>query len=307
MRVAARRSGLSPHVIRVWERRYGAVEPARTETNRRLYSDGDVERLRLLHLATQAGHGIGQIANLPIERLQELVRQDGPAFPAAPAVNGAADAADIIAACMDCVRRLDAAGLEEQLARAAVDMSQHALMEQVIDPLMQGIGEAWQSGSLRVADEHVASAVVRAFLGGLQDLRRPPASGPGLVVTTLSGQVHEVGAMMVAASATAAGWRTIYLGPDLPAEEIVSAARRHNARAVALSFVYPTDDPRIPGELQRLRRSLDDDMEILAGGRASASYHAALAAIGAHRVADLADLRRTLSALAGGRASATGT
>ena len=76
IRVVARRTGLTSHVIRVWEKRYGAVSPLRTPTNRRLYSDRDVERLQLLHRAILAGHSIGQIAQLPNERLRALVAAD---------------------------------------------------------------------------------------------------------------------------------------------------------------------------------------------------------------------------------------
>ena len=64
IKVVARRTGLSPHVIRAWERRYGAVEPERSATGRRLYSDTEIERLQALERATRAGHSIGQIAQL---------------------------------------------------------------------------------------------------------------------------------------------------------------------------------------------------------------------------------------------------
>src|SRR5262245_25366803 len=89
IRAVARRTGLTSHVIRVWEKRYGAVSPMRTPTNRRLYSDTDVERLRLLHQATLAGHSIGQIAQLPNERLQALVAADDLGAPTLPKLSRA--------------------------------------------------------------------------------------------------------------------------------------------------------------------------------------------------------------------------
>jgi len=292
--VVTRRTGLSAHVIRVWERRYGAVEPVRTPTNRRLYSDAEVERLRLLHQATKAGHGIGQIATLSSEQLIELVRMDAPSVQP-PAVVATRGPGEYVRDSMELVERLDADGLETLLSQAAVDLSQQALLEEVIDPLMYRIGEAWQTGTLRVADEHMASAVVRAFLGSRQDLRQGAVSGPGLIVTTPAGQVHEVGAMMVAVTASSAGWRTVYLGPDLPAEEICGAARRHGASAVALSLVYPLNDPQIPRELRRLRRGLDDGVEILVGGRGRDGYAGVLQEIQALVVTDLGHLRWQLA------------
>ena len=294
IRVVTRRTGLSAHVIRVWERRYGAVEPVRTPTNRRLYTDADIERLRLLHMATKAGHSIGRIATLPDERLAELIRQDSPKRLEA-GEKQAAEPGDYVVAAMAAIERLDAAGLEAQLARAATDMSRNALMETVIDPLMDQIGTSWERGTLRIADEHMASAIVRAFLGSIHDLRRMATSGPGIVVTTPSGQVHEIGAMMVAIVAAAAGWRAVYLGPDLPADEISGAARRHGARVVALSIVFPFADPQLSRELSRLRAGLDDDVAIFVGGRASDSYAEPLREIGAHIVSGIGDLREQLT------------
>ena len=302
--VVTRRTGLTAHVIRVWERRYGAVQPLRTATNRRLYSDGDIERLRLLQRATKAGHGIGQIATLPLERLNGLLRQDEPATNPTPPRESRAPH-EYVETCMELVEGLDAAGLERALSQAAIDLSQQMLLEEVVDPLMNRVGEAWQTGALRIADEHLASAVVRSFLASLQDMRRGGVTGPGIIVTTPAGQVHEVGAMMVAATASTAGWRTAYLGPDLPADEICGAARRHGASCVALSLVYPLNDPQIPRELRRLRRGLGDDFDILAGGRATPGYIAALHEIDARIMTDLGNLRQQLS-LSGHPTATTG-
>src|SRR5919107_4915681 len=74
MRVVTRRTGLSADVLRVWEKRYGVVTPSRSDTGRRLYSDTDIERLRLLHRATLAGRSIGQVAGLSTPALLELAR-----------------------------------------------------------------------------------------------------------------------------------------------------------------------------------------------------------------------------------------
>ena len=83
IKVAVRRTGLTAHAIRVWEKRYSAVTPVRTPTNRRLYSEADIERLQLLRRATLAGHSIGQIAGLPIDDLRTLVAREE-AAPARP-------------------------------------------------------------------------------------------------------------------------------------------------------------------------------------------------------------------------------
>ncbi|MGY8825652.1 MAG: MerR family transcriptional regulator, partial [Candidatus Latescibacterota bacterium] len=84
MKVVSRRTGLTSHTIRVWEKRYKAVEPERTDTNRRLYSETDIERLTDLHRATQQGHSIGRIAQLAASELKALVDEEAPSFTPTP-------------------------------------------------------------------------------------------------------------------------------------------------------------------------------------------------------------------------------
>lgn len=298
IKVAAQRTGLSPHVIRVWEKRYGAVVPERTTTNRRTYSDGDIERLRLLHQATLGGHSIGQVAHLATEDLMDLVRENmGGTPPPSVAPAQSREPQAYVEACIKAARELDSNQIEAQLAEAAIDLPRTGLIERVIEPLMQRIGDLWHEGILHVAEEHLATAVVRSFLGNIVETQRAPEGAPGIIVTTPVRQVHEIGALLTAGTAISGGWRVAYLGCDLPADEIAGAARRYGARVVALSIVYPSDDPLLGGELQQLRRGIGNDTVILAGGRSSASYRDDLDRIGAVHVTDLPELRQKLAAL----------
>jgi methylmalonyl-CoA mutase cobalamin-binding subunit len=103
----------------------------------------------------------------------------------------------------------------------------------------------------------------------------------------------------VAVAATESGWDVLYLGPSLPAEEIAAAVKLKDARAVALSIVYPPDDPRLQDELRRLRRFVGPDVALIVGGRSMPSYSAALQEIGAFCLQDVADLQKELESLAG--------
>jgi methanogenic corrinoid protein MtbC1 len=120
---------------------------------------------------------------------------------------------------------------------------------------------------------------------------------PRVVVATPSGQIHELGALLGAASAATEGWPVTYLGPDLPAEDIAECAARTRARAVALSVVYPTGDPAVGDELRRVRSALPKRTALLVGGAAAPAYSAVLTAIGAAPLDGLADLRVVLRKL----------
>ncbi len=298
IKVVARRTGLSPHVIRIWEKRYGAVEPARTETNRRLYSDEQIERLSLLREITQAGHSIGYVAKLPTEKLRELAgetqrpgRSEPFASKAIPALPGFLDE------CIDAVKSLDSRKLDETLKRAATELGSQGLLQRIIAPLAQNIGDLWRDGVITAAHEHFASAVIRIFLGHAAKPFAGTDTAPVLVVATPAGQIHELGALLAGASAANLGWHVTYLGASLPAAEIAGAVRQNRARAVALSLVYPEDDPRLESELTRLRDSLPAEVTLLVGGRAMPAYADVLEKIGAHQVKDLAHLSELLDEL----------
>jgi methylmalonyl-CoA mutase cobalamin-binding subunit len=106
--------------------------------------------------------------------------------------------------------------------------------------------------------------------------------------------VHELGALLVAATAALEGWHVTYLGADLPAADVAEAAMETEPRFIALSVVYPLDDPSVGRELQELRRRVDPSVEILLGGSGSESYRAVAERLGMRLVSDLGALRQLL-------------
>lgn len=294
IQVAARRSGLSADVIRVWERRYGAVQPVR-DGNRRLYSDADVARLTLLRKVTAAGRRIGDVAALDDVALAQLARDDDALSVSSGGTR--ATAGEHLAAALAAVAELDGAALQRALSAAAAALSRPVLYEEVIVPLMREVGQRWRSGALRICHEHLASAQVVAFLGALLAGTELARRGPVLVVTTPVGQQHEIGALLAALTAASEGWQVLYLGPNTPASEIAATVLQRQARAVVLSIVYPPDDPGLGEDLRQLRGLLPPEFPVLVGGGAAGAYERALAEAGADRVPDLDGLRDRLQQL----------
>jgi methanogenic corrinoid protein MtbC1 len=306
MRVVTRRTGLSADLLRAWERRYDVVAPARSEGGRRLYSDADIERLRLLYRATLAGRSIGQVADLPTEALGALVRRDvtadaeaglGSTGAAARDRSAAPSATEFLDDAFRAIARLDATALDAVLRRAAVALPVAALLDAVVVPLLERVGTGWREGTLRPVHEHLAAAVLRRVLERVVESASSPFATANLVVATPTGQVHELGALLVAATATAEGWRVTYLGPDLPAEDIAEATIRTRARAVALSIVYPAGDPAVGDELRRLRHALPTNIPVLVGGAAATAYASSLDEISAVPLDSLEGLRAALATL----------
>jgi methylmalonyl-CoA mutase cobalamin-binding subunit len=145
----------------------------------------------------------------------------------------------------------------------------------------------WREGLITSAHEHFATARLRGYLAQSPAIFAPSGREPVLIVATPPAQLHEIGALLVSATAANLGWRVIYLGASLPAAEIAGAAAQHQARAVALSLVFPDDDPSLEPELIRLRELLPTHTTVIAGGRATAAYASVLERIGAVQITDL--------------------
>ena len=296
------RTGLSPHVIRIWERRYKAVVPERTRTNHRIYSEKDIHRLNLLRMATETGLSIGQIAQLPNEELSIMASEDlgvrvsgGEGYENIP--DGELRFESHIDACLDATMSLDEQELEQCLIRAGVGFSQPHLLSGVIEPFIELLGSLWQDGTLRIVHEHLASEVVRRYLGSMIENTSLPKSAPRLITTTPSGQIHELGALIAGVTAAGGGWRVTYLGPNLPAEEIAAAMQALQSKNLLLSLVYPTNDHKLGGELRRLRKALPRDAKVIVGGRAALFYETALLEIGATVVSNTNQLHSILDSI----------
>ncbi|MYB00159.1 MerR family transcriptional regulator [Candidatus Poribacteria bacterium] len=301
IKTVATETGLTQFTIRAWEKRYDAVKPLRTETNRRLYSDADISRLTLLRLATKVGHNIGRIASLPAEELLKLVGTEGtlaqPSAIAEEVVSQETSVRFYIASCLTAIKQFQGQALESTLFAASVVFSQPVFLEKLIVPLMQEIGEQWKSGTLRIAHEHLATAVVRTLLGNICQGFDISATMPNLVIATPRGQHHEIGALIAGTTAASQGWQVTYLGPNLPAEEIVGCVVQNEAKAIGLSIIYPTDDPHLANELRKIRRGIREHVALFMGGAGAIAYDPVINSIGAVRINDMSTFRTELEVL----------
>ncbi len=298
LKAVARQTGLSPYLIRAWERRYGAIMPGRSHSQRRYYTDDDIKRLILLKNATQLGESIGSIANLNNDDLKRIISEISLGDNRPPAADlprkHNLTANDYYSQALELVRKLEFDAFEKKLMEASAALSIPSLLNQIVGPALNAVGEMWSNGELRIADEHRVSAIIRSFLGSLlRSDNQSPGTGC-LVSTTPARQLHELGALMVSLTASVLGWKTIYLGPNLPPEEIAGAVNTHNASVLALSIIYPNNDPYLGSDLIQIRRLIGGDVSILVGGRAAADYHRFIEEISANYINTLGGLRQHL-------------
>lgn len=257
----ARLTGLAPARLRAWERRYAVVRPNRLPNGYRAYTAEQVALLRAFAKLIEDGERIGDLAARPIEEV--LAQAEGREH------DGSAHGA-----LMDAVKAFDREKLESLVAQQLSLRGMVGFAQDVVLPLAQEVGDLWALGKLPIAAEHLASEVVlHALKGGLRMQR---GSGPLCVAACLPGERHEWGFLCVLADIQHHGWRIHYLGPDLPVEELVEAAWKLKADALALTVSEATPIEPSLAALTQLPGRLPPRTVPVIGGGGIASHERAL-------------------------------
>lgn len=273
-----RDTGLSKDLLRMWERRYGFPRPERDADGERLYPLDQVERLRLIKRVMDLGYRPGKLMNMPTEQLAALEPRRHRSVG-----SGNETAAANLGKLLEPLRRHDGvsflAGLRQRLARQGLD----TFVRTTLAPLVHLVGEAWEEGRLEVFEEHLFTELVKRLLRqSIADL--PWSAGPPRVLlTTVPGEEHTLGLLMIEALLALDGAECVPLGPQTPILEIAAAARAHRADVVALSFSVAFPARQIPTLVQELQQVLPPGLTLWIGGA------------GSSRVPDASGIRSTRS------------
>ena len=235
----SKRSGVSPELLRAWERRYGLLQPSRSTGGLRLYSVDDLERVRRMRQHLADGVAAAEAAAL-------VSRPAPPGEAAAPAAAAARELAEALDAFDE--PRAQAA-LDTLLAAATVD----ALLTEAVLPYLRDLGERWQRGDASIAQEHFSSSIVRGRLLGLaRGWGR--GLGPLALLACVPEERHDLGLIAFGLALHARGWRIAYLGADTPLETIDGAARSLAPAVVVLGAATEDRVDAIAGELRDLAK-----------------------------------------------------
>jgi DNA-binding transcriptional MerR regulator/methylmalonyl-CoA mutase cobalamin-binding subunit len=259
MRVVARMTGLSPDTIRKWESRHGAVHPDRSEGNTRKFSQEDVRRLSLLGELTGRGHRIGDLADLSAATLERMLGRGGPSGVAVPDEMAGPDRAveTLREQYLEAVGRYDVRRSAEIITRAAAVLGPAELATSFALPVLRATGDRWESGALSVGQEHLVSSQLRGLLTLVMQWSRAAHARGRIVVSTPPGHRHEFGALVASLILAGHGFEPVYLGPDLPVDDMLAAVEATGALALVLSVI------RDPGPDER--RTLARQIRKLAG------------------------------------------
>lgn len=277
IRAVSKLTGLPLDTLRAWERRYRAVQPRRSERGR-LYGESDVRRLVVLRDLVAQGYAIGQVARLNDRQLRALIeRQLEAGRVPGPGSKGRIQGrprVEQVQSVLDAVLRFDYAAADRELGRLATVLSPRDVIHRVALPLMRTVGEQCHAGKVSIAQEHLASALVRNLLGGLMRLYSPEQPTVRLMFTTPAGEQHEFGILAAGMLAAGGGLGVIYLGPNLPANEIATAARRAGPDVLVLGISGTDAMPRLLSEVRHVAQKLPTRTELWLGGKEAARAQA---------------------------------
>ena len=258
LKAAARLTGLSPEVIRAWERRYSVVEPLRTPGGTRRYCASDLERLRLVKAVVDEGHRIGQVARLDPAELERR------------AAASPLPSADRLYEVLSALERLDAAEAQRLLSLQLSALGPARFAREFVAPLLREVGERWAADRFPIASEHLATGLLRSLLGSVLQPTAASLLGPRIVFATPSCEPHELGLQMAALTALGAGASPIYLGAELPTQELLNSVEQARAAGLALSLVTIAHD-RAVRAVAEIRSGLPDDVHLWVGGDAASA------------------------------------
>ena len=258
LRAAARLTGLSPDLLRAWESRYGVVKPLRTAGGTRRYRASDLERLRLVKAAVDAGDRISVVARLdPVELARRAAGAQSPSLAGLEPI-------------LSALERLDVEEAQRLLALQLSAMGPVSFAHEFALPLAREIGERWASHRMGIASEHLATGLLRSMLGSALTPTAASRMGPTIVFATPPGERHELGLQSAALTALGAGANPIYLGVELPVEDLVGAAANTGAAVLALSLVT-TPSSQVGQLIAAIRNDLPDEIRLWLGGPAASN------------------------------------
>lgn len=263
MGAVTRRTGISEHTLRAWERRFGFPDPVRLPSGHRRYRTEDVDRLLLIRAALDAGHRAGDVLPLPAEKLTALaVSSDQPPGPLA-----AATPSGWLEAVLGASFHLDRAALAGALQAEAARLGTMEFLRDRVEPLLVEVGEAWARGELGVRHEHLLSEALEDQLRSLRARLEPTASGRPVVLATLPNEHHRLGLQVAALVVAATGRSQRLLGPRTPVDELVAAATAADAAAVGISVSVSAAGPESSALVTTLRQALPEAVDLWIGGR----------------------------------------
>jgi DNA-binding transcriptional MerR regulator len=267
-------TGINPHTIRAWEKRYSAVVPKRNESGRRVYNEEEVQRLQMLHDLVEVGNNISDIANQTNEKLKSLHDQYVQSAPTKKKIKEAADI-DFNSVLQNLILALDNYKLDiinHEFEKLVDGLDPRAFALDLIAPLLHEVGTQVLSRRISVGQEHSLSAIIKFHVGKILYSNSKSESAkkkPPIILTTPEGELHEFGIMITALLCVHYDLNYVYLGTNMPADALADTAKQIDAGTViiGISPFLNKDKPEFTKNyINELSNALPEKTKLWVGG-----------------------------------------
>lgn len=248
----SRLSGIPKDLLRQWERRYGYPDPERNMNGDRRYSTHQLDKLTLIRQLLDQGKRPGKLIGLDTEQLRKLLSEPGDGF----------DGAHLLA----LLKSGDQSGLGDWLQRQVLVHGLRSFIHRVMSPATTAVGNAWAEGELDIHQEHLYTEAVKRVVRRELSEQTPQSSEPRVMLTSVPGEQHSLGLLMVEALLHLGGAKPIAFGTEMPFQEIRKAAESHQVQVIALSFSSCIKDEDALVMLSGLRQIIAPEIAIWVGG-----------------------------------------
>lgn len=250
-------TGLSAETLRAWERRYSGILPARSESGRRLYSADDLAKLCLLAELTRNGHTISKIVSLDYDALLALKNQN----------QEQDNTQQLVTQITNALRDYRIERCEELLKRALIACEPLDYVKSILLPALSAVGDLWHQEQINIAQEHMFSCCVkRIVLSMVNNLQQQAPQRQAMLFATPSDEPHEFGILMACLLAAHLGFRCYYLGPDLPAPDMLAAIQHLKPVITVIGVLKSPPEPTTIDAIQQIGAGVSGMTSIWLGG-----------------------------------------
>tara|TARA_B110000459_G_scaffold131527_1_gene143918 strand:- start:21469 stop:22350 length:882 start_codon:yes stop_codon:yes gene_type:complete len=242
-------TGIKAHTLRIWEKRYQILEPKRTETNIRYYNNDDLKKILNINLLNKGGFKISKIASLKDDEIKtkanNLLKD-----------KNSSESKEINALTQSIIK-LDTSEIEKILEKEYQEKGILRLYKETITPLLIRMGELWQLSTLNISHEHLFSNTLRKFIIVKTDeIKAEKQLNKSVLIFLTKGEHHEIPILFYNYFLKSFGWDSIYLGANVPTEDLRLAIIQKNPDLVFTSMII-----NVTGD--RFHRNLDSILEII--------------------------------------------
>lgn len=291
IRDLVKRTGVNASTLRAWENRHGLLKPVRTESGHRLYGLEDVQRVRRVQELLVQGIGLSEIVHLlenPVEGAKPASAETAPIVleSSLTAMLGPAWQGYLVetlnALEIFSTERLDAL-YNDACALYPIDI----VTEKLMVPVLEQLGLRWEKRHTGIAEEHFFSAWLRNKLGARLHHAAGLAHGRNLILACMPGEHHEISLLLTALAVLQQGYRVVYLGIDMPIQQLAPVCRQTHAAGIILAGRGYSDAAEVAANLMEIASLVENvATPVFVGGKFSVQVQRELEQIGAQPVGD---------------------